>query len=159
MQTTNCLNLLEALMRKDAMDGLVKLTGNKYKIVLDESWQYASLNQTTEDRLWYELIPCRGKAMIYLTSLNPMLFALYTPSIKSARSIVKQVPTHKAEWLDGEAVLTFSPEVLDQIAELAGARKKRRLSTEAKTKLIASGVAHQFPGKFDGVEGEKNAQI
>ena len=108
------------------------MTGNKYKIAMDESWQHEQADLTPQDRLWYEVIPCKCGGKMYLKSLDPMLFDLYIPSIKKARIIEKQVPLTKADWMDGEAVLTFSPEVLDQIAELAGARKKRRLSTRGQ---------------------------
>jgi hypothetical protein len=145
-------------VEKKATEGLAKLTGNRYKIALDESCNHETADLTPQDRLWYEVIPCKNGGKIYLKSLDPMQFELYIQSIKKARIIEKQVPLTKAVWLDGEAALTFSPAVLDQIAELAGARKKRRLSQEAKTKLIALGSAHQFSVQFDGVESEISVQ-
>jgi hypothetical protein len=37
--------------------------------------------------------------------------------------------------MDGEAVLYFPPELLHQVAEMAGVRVKRRLSPEARLKV------------------------
>jgi hypothetical protein len=66
----------------------------------------------------------------------------------------------KVEWLDGEAAIYFPPELLDQIAEMAGARKKRqgrKLTAEEKAKLVAAGMAHRFKGKSTGLQTENLA--
>jgi len=59
---------------------------------------------------------------------------------------------------DGEAVIYFSLEAVHIVAEIAGARKKRRLSPEAKARLIDQGKAHRFLPQTHGVETLETAQ-
>ena len=91
------------------------------------------------DRRWYEQIPCRAGGFIYLYSEDPPTLGLYTTQVKSARAIMSKIPGLQAEWMDGEAVIKFSPDALDQVAEMAGARKKRqgrKLSVEEKSQAV-----------------------
>jgi len=60
---------------------------------------------------------------------------------------------------DGEAVIYFPLEAVHIVAEIAGARKKRRLSPEAKARLIDQGKAHRFLPQTHGVEIPETAQI
>jgi hypothetical protein len=46
--------------------------------------------------------------------------------------------------MDGEAVLSFPPELLDLVAQRAGARVKRRLSPEKRERLIKAGKSTRF---------------
>jgi len=90
------------------------------------------------------------------------MLQLWTPQIKSARAISRKMPELEVEWLDGEAVIYFPPEILDQVARLAGARKKRvgrKLSPDRKAKLVESGKAYRFVGKSTGLQVENLAQI
>jgi hypothetical protein len=67
----------------------------------------------------------------------------------------------KPEWMQGEAVIYFPPDLLDQIAEMAGAKNKRQerhLSLEERTKLIEAGKAHQFTSKITGLQSENLTQ-
>jgi hypothetical protein len=57
---------------------------------------------------------------------------------------------------DGEAVLYFPPAAIHTVADLAGARKKRRLSEEHRGRLAEAGKAHQFKPKNYGSNGEEN---
>lgn len=118
---------------------LSELSKEHYRIALDEAWAYERSEVRNPDRRWYEQIPCRGGGFIYLYSEDPPTLGLYTTQVKSARAIVKKIPGLGAEWLDEEAVIYFSPDALDQVAEMAGARKKRqgrKLTTAKKTKLL-----------------------
>ena len=57
---------------------------------------------------------------------------------------------------DGEAVIYFPLEVLPTVAELAGARRRRRLSDDHKAKLAEAGLSHRFKTKISGSNGEEN---
>ena len=57
---------------------------------------------------------------------------------------------------DGEAEIYFPLDSLPQVAHLAGARKRRRLSGEHRAKLAEVGKAHQFKPKIYGSKGKKN---
>ncbi|MDD3582244.1 MAG: hypothetical protein PHW74_14660 [Desulfobacca sp.] len=112
---------------------------NKYKIVMDESWHHSQGEDRETARKWFEMVPCRGGAAIYLFSENPPTLALYTPRKKNAVRICQEVKGTRADLLDGEAVVYFSPEFLGQVAALARAKQKRRLSPEHKKKLTEAG--------------------
>lgn len=119
--------------------GLSKLSGGRYRIVLEESWQHERPEVRNPDRIWYEQIPCQGGAFIGLYSLNPLVLHLYTPRVKNAKKVweaIKDVPGTRADFhFDGEAVLYFPLEAVRQVAELAGARRKRRLAESLKVKF------------------------
>jgi len=61
--------------------------------------------------------------------------------------------------MTGETDIYFPSKLLPLVAELAEARKKRRLSMEAREKLIQAGKAHQFKPQNGGVEGPKSTRI
>jgi hypothetical protein len=137
-----------------------------YRIVLDETWNSERPEIRRPDRRWYEQIPCRGGGFIYLYAEEPPTLGLYTPLVKSARSIfekIKAIPGVRADFhYDGEAVLYFPPEILPQVPELAGARKKRRgrkLTAVERTKLVAAGLAYRFKDQLPGRQGENLAEI
>lgn len=146
------------------ISNLTALTAGRYKLILEESWYHERPEVRGPDRSWYELIPCKGGAFIGLYSETPrIIFHLYTPRVKNAWLIwdaIKEKPNAVADFhMDGEAMIYLPAEVVHQVAELAGARKKRRLSTEAKAKLVERMKAYQFQGKNHAVELEKTTQF
>jgi hypothetical protein len=140
---------------------LAILTGGRYRITLEESWQHERPEVRNPDRIWYEQIPCQGGAFIGIYSLEPLILHLYTPRAKNAKMVweaIKDISGSRADFhFDGEAELFFTLEALPTVADLAGARKKRRLSAEAKARLIEWGKAHQFLPQKHGVETQKTA--
>ena len=140
--------------------GLSKLANNRYRIALDESWKAEAADQRG-DKVWYEQIPCQGEdCFIGVYSLEPFILQLSTSRPKTARTIWEAIKGAKADFhFDGEAVIYFPPEVLPQVAELAGAKKRRRLSEEHKAKLAEVGKANQFKGKSYGSNGAENAVV
>jgi hypothetical protein len=60
---------------------------------------------------------------------------------------------------DGEAVIYFPSEAVHIVAELATARRKRRLSEAHKAKLAEANQAYRFKPKFDASEIAKTPQI
>ncbi|MBM4289161.1 MAG: hypothetical protein FJ135_13660 [Deltaproteobacteria bacterium] len=123
----------------------------RFRIVQEESWYHEKSEIRKPDRRWYEIIPLKGFVkgpsqegpFIGLYSEAPPTLQLYTTRVKQARIIwkkIKKIPGCRADFhLDGEAVLYFPPELLEQVAEMAGARKRRQLSEEHRAKLIEAG--------------------
>lgn len=141
---------------------LAAMTGNRYRITLEESWQHEAPEVRNPDRIWYEQIPCQGGAFISVYSFNPLGLQLWTPRPKNARIIweaIKDIAGTRADFhFEGEAVIYFPLEALPTVAELAGARKKRRLSEAHKAKLGEANQAYRFKPKFDASETPKMAQ-
>jgi hypothetical protein len=140
---------------------LANLTANRYKIVLEETWYHERSEVRSADKIWYEQISCRGGALIGLYSLSPLtLLQLWTPRPKNARIVwesIKDTPEVRADFaFDGEAVIYFPLESLQQVAELAGAKRKRRLSEEEKAKLVEMGKGYRFKSKINGSNGAEN---
>ncbi len=140
---------------------------DRYRLALDEAWQYERPEVRNPDRRWYEQMPCRGGAFIFLDAEDPTpVLQLYTPMVKSARVIlnhIKHIPGVTADFhYDGEAVIYFPPEVLDQVAAMAGARKKRqgrKLTPAEKSNLLEAGKAHRFKNNSTGLQEENPVQV
>jgi hypothetical protein len=127
---------------------LSKLT-KRFRVALEESWQGELASNP--DRRWLEIIPCKGfkkgpgqeGSFIGLFSEDPPTLQLYSNRTITAKKIwqaIKNYPGCRADFaLHGEAVLFFPPPLLDKVAEMAGARKKRILTEEQRTKLIEAG--------------------
>jgi hypothetical protein len=144
--------------------GLADLSERRYRIVLEESWQHERPEVRSADRIWYEIIPCRGEdCFIGVYSLEPLILQLSTSRPKNARTVweaIKGTPGAKSDFhFDGEAVIYFPPDAVHIVAEIAGARKKRRLSEAHKAKLAEANQAYRFKPKFDASETPKTAQI
>jgi hypothetical protein len=142
---------------------LANLTGGRYRVAIEESWQHERPEVRNLDRIWYEQIPCQGGAFIGIYSLEPLILHLYTPRAKNAQTVweaIKDISGSRADFhFDGEAELFFTLEALPTVADLAGARKKRRLSEAHKAKLAESGQAYRFKGKFDGSKAPEMTTI
>lgn len=145
-------------------EGFASLTNGRYRVMLEESWYHERSEVRSPDRRWYEQIPCKGGAFISLYSENPeTVLQLYTPRVKNARVIWEEIKGKsgvRADFdLDAEAVIFFSPALLHTVAEMAGARKRRQLSPEARARLAEMGKAYRFKGKKPGIEYAKTPQI
>jgi hypothetical protein len=142
---------------------LSHLAGNRYKIVLEESWHHERPEVRRTNRRWYEMIPCRHDGFIMLYAEKPtIVLQFYTTRVKNARHIWKEIKSHpgcKADFhFDGEAVLYFPLELIHQVAEKAGAKVKRRLSPEARRKLVERTKVYQFQPQKRAVGSEKMTQ-
>jgi hypothetical protein len=125
-----------------------KLT-RRFRVALEESWQGELASNP--DRRWLEIIPCKGfkkgpgqeGSFIGLFSEDPPTLHLYSDRPITAKKIWQAIKNHPGTWadfaLDGEAVLFFAPALLEKVAEMAGARKKRQLSEGHRAKLIEAG--------------------
>lgn len=142
------------------MNSLANLTDNRYKITLEESWHHERPEVRSPDRIWYEQISCEGGAFISVYSLNPLIFHLWTPRPKNARIIwkaIKGAEEVKADFhFEGEAEIFFPLELVFKVADLAGAKRKRRLSEAHKAKLVEMGTIYQFKPKIYGSKRQEN---
>lgn len=132
----------------------------RYRIVMDEAYEYESPEIRKKDKHWYEQIPCRGGAFIRLYSEEPVIFKLYTPMVKSARKILNKMPELEVTWFQSESDIYFPPELFNEVGKMAGALKKRQgrqLSPKEKAKLIDAGKAHRFSKKSTGRQVENPA--
>lgn len=163
------------------MKSLSELTGERYRLEFDESWEYERPEVRLADRVWYERIPCKMNAFISLYCLGehpcplvawcPLrradcrdhggpILQLWTPRPKNARLIweaIKGEASCHLDPLEGEAVLYFPARLLPVVAELGGARKRRQLSPEHRARLVEVGRATRFSASVHGVERQKSA--
>jgi hypothetical protein len=139
----------------------------RYRIGMDEVWKHERPEVRNPDRRWYEQIPCRGGGLISLKAEDPTpTLQLYTTMVKSARTVfnkIKHIPGVTADFhYDGEAVIYFPPEILNQVAKMAGARIKRqgrKLTPTEKSNLLEAGKAHRFKNKTTGHQEENLTHI
>ena len=145
-------------------EGFASITNGRYRVSLEESWYHERPEVRNPERHWYEILPCRGGAFIGLYAEKPeVVLQLYTPKVKNARVIWEAIKDKPGVWadfhMDGEVMLYFPAELLNVVAEMSGARKRRRLSPEARARLVEVGKASRFASRNHGVESEKKAQI
>ena len=139
----------------DSTISLAKLSAKRYKVQLDEAWFHERPEVKRGNRHWYEQIPCENGGVIYLYSETERLLTLVTGKIIGKR-ILQEVNGAKLRleaWREME--ILFPAEMIHQVAEIAGARRKRHLSSEQRAQLIESGRATQFSGKNHGAEAQK----
>jgi hypothetical protein len=131
---------------------LSKLT-RRFRVTLEESWQGES--SKNPERRWLEIIECRGfkkgphqtGPFISLFCETPPILQLYSNRLGNLKSIwqkIKKHPGTRADFhYDREGVLFFPAvqELLETVAEMAGARKKRVLTDEQRAALIERGKA------------------
>jgi hypothetical protein len=95
--------------------------------------------------------------------LSPLILQLSTPRVKNAKKVwevIKGVAGARADFhFDGEAVIYFPIGAVHIVAELATARRKRRLSEDHKAKLAEANQAYRFKPKLDASETAKTPQI
>jgi hypothetical protein len=143
---------------------LAKIIGTRYRFDLDPAYFHELAEEREPNRLWYERIPCAQEAVIVVQDIKPLVFKLWTPRVKNAKSIYQAIKNHpgfnEADFgFDGEATLTFTKEALPTVAEMARARKKRMLSPEQKERLSRQGIANLEKVRKRKVEDKKTTLI
>jgi hypothetical protein len=119
--------------------------GMTYRVVLEET--AAIEGQTREDRLWLYRIPCKGKDHIYVHGTATL--GGYCGRSKKIRDRLKAIPGVKVHQDgDRECIVIFPPEVLPQVAEVLGAKKRRQLSEEHRQRLSESNARYRFSSRF-----------
>lgn len=143
---------------------LAKIIGTRYRFDLDEAWFHELAEEREPNRLWYERIPCAQEAVIMVQDVDPLIFKLWTPRVKNAKTIYQAIKNHpgfiEADFgFDGEATLTFTKEVLPTVAEMAGAKKKRQYTPEQKAALAERGRAALLKLGKRNAEGTETTPI
>lgn len=136
---------------------LKEALGKRWKIQMEESWQYEKPENKVGYEGWYEQVPTACGGFIGLFQDKPMVvLQFYTPKQRlTCRKLAKQFQGTPGVCLDDgfdgyEAVLYFPPALFDQVGEAVGARKRRVLSPEQKEKLAIAGKATRFSPGFRG---------
>jgi len=163
---------------------LSEMTNGRYKITLDESWHHERPEVRNSHRVGFEQIPCRGKGHIRLfcephlpcplwkagcpwrlpdcRDHGDLILKLWTPRTRNARMIWEKIKGEGSSYFDpmeGEVDIFFPAKQVHLVAEMAGARRRRRLSPEARAKLVERGTAALELFRNRNVEGEKTAPI
>lgn len=130
-----------------SLSDLIKCYQLPFRIAFEESWFYELAEVRSSDRAWFEQIPCRGGAFIAVFSLDPLVLELYTPRPGNGRNIWSEIKSYDGTWsdfhLDQECRIFFpgTPKILNKVAEMADARKRRVLSEEQRAALVERGKA------------------
>jgi hypothetical protein len=123
---------------------LKALAGNRYRITLDES----AAGEPLADRPWSYRIPCKYG---FISVHGPGTLAAWTGSRLKIASLAEAPGARVHQRGDREIRVLFTPDRLDEIARLLGARRRRpRLSEEHRAKLAAGSEPfrfRRFPGE------------
>ncbi len=145
---------------------LDKYMKGRFRVVFDECWKYERPEVKQAERIWYEQIPLYCGGFICLYQEQPtILFKLYTPKSRKLACAIfdrfKDTPGVELdkEFSGWETELIFPPEILLEVGEMAGARKKRRLSPEARAKATERLRAYHLKQKNHAVQPTPTAQI
>jgi hypothetical protein len=115
------------------MIDLKALAEGKFRITLDES---AEVDPSREERPWYYRIPCKfGHIGLWTkTELSACAVGRVMPGKLMAIPGVRVVQRG-----DHEVQVAFPPDLLDEVATLLHARRKRRISDETRERLRVMG--------------------
>jgi hypothetical protein len=108
---------MEVLTSSPGLPDLKKLTGYRYRIILDES---AKLDPCPTNRVWYKQIPCRY-GHIYMHGENSL--GAFTDRRRISSRLAKLGQIHQEG--DEELSVIVDPARLDEVASLLRARKRR----------------------------------
>jgi hypothetical protein len=127
-----------------------KLSANRFKVVLEETWKHERPEVREPDKHWYEQIPCRCGGFIGLYDQDNAILSFYTPSKrKVCRELWVEHIGQEGWWLDAhfsgdETVLRFPASHLMEVGLAVGAYKRRQVSEETKARLREQGKAHRW---------------
>lgn len=141
---------------------LKELTGNRYDITFDPAWLLEQSKFKQGAQHWYERITCKNGGSIYLYSEAKKLFIIATKK-PTGNKILQEINEAKLRLeTHDELEILFPIEVIHQVAQLAGAKRKRgrkQLPAEERQKLVEAGKAFRFSGKITGKKRQKPPQI
>ena len=113
--------------------------GKVYRITVDPAYKH---ERFASDKAWLYRIPCEY-GHIYIHGANCLGASTSSSRMCSRLLALPGVTRHQVG--DGEASVTFPPELLDQVCDLLHAKKRRKpLSPEARAALVAMGVRSRF---------------
>jgi hypothetical protein len=139
---------------------LEKACQHRYKVILDECWAAEKPEVRGPDRRWYQQIPtlCGGFIAMYCET-GEVILHFYTPTArKKATAAYERFKHLEGVRLDDqhdgwETVLYFPATILMQVAEMVGARRRRkgRPLTEAQKAAFAEGRERGLAALRQGV--------
>jgi hypothetical protein len=114
--------------------GLKAMLGNKWRITMDESWQYEEHTYREANRVWYEQVKVRGGGHLSLHDLDNKLFCLWTKRYKVASEVAAEFPELGYVKYDKEADLIIPLYLVDTILEKFHGSKRKVMSAEWREK-------------------------
>lgn len=115
---------------------LKALAGDRYRLALDPSADA----EPRSERAWFVRIPCKRG---FISPHGPGLLAGYGSGRVVARLLA--IPGARVHQRgDQEVRVLFGPESLDAVADVLGARRRRRLSPDARERAMANLAASRF---------------
>ena len=133
---------------------LEKQFGRSYRIEMEESWAAGKGAWHNGDALWLKIIPCRC-GHIYVHSDTHLGWAS-----DGRGSIAKQMASFCQVIQDGEDGINviFPLGAFPGVAALVKPRRRRRLTDEAKAKLLAASEPYRFLPSKHGAGAQNNGQ-
>lgn len=113
------------------------LAGDKFKTVLDES----GADVPRPERAWHVRIPCRF-GFIGVHGPGALLAHCHTARVIPRLLAIEGLAATQRG--DGEVNATFPPGRLDAVAQALGARRQRRLSSEARERATSRLAVNRF---------------
>ncbi len=116
----------------------LKQQTNKYRVTFEDSYYHAGLIDRADPDfpIYYQIIP--GKfGEIYWHSDNRLAVQVNSGKLMSRVSKLKGVETFVEG--DGEGIYLFSLDMLDTIAEIIKARRRRQVSEKERERLAQIG--------------------
>ena len=140
---------------------VAKLTKYRYRIGLDPAFVVEGPEFKKGALHWYEWILCGNGGYIYLHDKVEKSFSLVTTT-QTAAKVLAGVKEAKQSLETDERLgkeIRFPLSVIHKVCELAGARRARTLSPEAKEKLAERVKGYRFKPSGCAVESPETAQI
>jgi hypothetical protein len=128
--------------------------GKSYHVVAEASAE--TPGQTAEERLWLWTIPGK-RGHIFLWGRDELAATTDAPSRRRALLALPGVRVRQRG--DREVTVSFNPALTEQVAQILGCRRRRKLTTEHRRKLVEAGSGHRFgPGSNAPIPGQIRAQ-
>ena len=115
---------------------------HRYRWRLEESYTAEKAPEVRGEVGWYVEVPCR-RGLIYLAGTDEMLAFTDKPgALRELVTLSPEVRVHQRG--DREAVVRFPVTLLEAVASVLRPRRRRRLSPEARDRLVRAGAQTRF---------------
>jgi hypothetical protein len=127
----------------------------RFRLTRDESYEAERFKG--EELPWLLQIPCQAR---HICKHSDELLAAYVTVHTRARRLeaVEGVISHDA-FIEGEGIYLFPPKLIDEVAEIMGARRRRRISEYERQRLAALSKQYGFRPENHIVESDLSVQI
>jgi hypothetical protein len=127
------------------MIDLKKQYGRKFRITLDESFEIG--DRSNEEKLWNLRIP--GKyGHIGVWGENTL--SAHSGSSRVVKKLIEIPGVTIKQRGDNEVTIVFPPDLIEPVADVLKAKRRRQLSDEHRAKLIEASASHRFKGADNG---------